>query len=263
MRFKALSSSSAGNGYILQARDGEVLLIEAGVRLSEVKKALDFDLSRITACIVSHSHNDHARYLPAFLLAGIPCLGNQGTQNAFFSQDQEPFGFTVLKPNYTKQIGSFLIKPFPLEHDVENYGYLIHHHETGLVCFITDTAYCHYKFKGLNNILIEANYSDEIYDQRLMDRTANIYVRNRVLTSHMEFETTKEFLKANDLTKVNNIVLLHLSMDNSDQARFKREVTELTGKRVAIAEPGLDIELNITGISHERKNVTTSSLRLH
>ena len=79
----------------------------------------------------------------------------------------------------------------------------------------------------------------------------------------MEFETTKEFLKANDLTKVNNIVLLHLSMDNSDQARFKREVTELTGKRVAIAEPGLDIELNITGISHERKNVTTSSLRLH
>jgi len=82
----------------------------------------------------------------------------------------------------------------------------------------------------------------------LLDGTANKFVRDRVLTYHMEFETCKNFLKANDLSKVANIVLLHLSMGNSDVKRFKKEVIALTGKQVFIAEPGLNIELNKTGI---------------
>lgn len=42
-------------------------------------------------------------------------------------------------------------------------------------------------------------------------------------------------LKANDLSKVREIWLLHLSDGNSDAERFKREVMELTGKPVYIA----------------------------
>jgi phosphoribosyl 1,2-cyclic phosphodiesterase len=146
------------------------------------------------------------------------------------------------------EIGEFLVKPFLLEHDCQNMGFLLHNFESGLICFITDTNYCHYTFKGLNNILIEANYSNEIIDKHLLDGTANKFVRDRVLTYHLEFETTKEFLKTNDLTKVNNIILLHLSMGNSNANQFRREVTELTGKQVFIATQGLDIQLNETGV---------------
>ena len=56
MRFITLSSSSTGNGYMLQASSGEVLIIEAGVRLSQVKKALDFDLEKIRGVLISHEH---------------------------------------------------------------------------------------------------------------------------------------------------------------------------------------------------------------
>ena len=247
MRFITLSSDSTGNGYLLKSCSGQVLIIEAGVRLSRVKKALDFDLSGIAGCIISHSHNDHAKYLTEYQEAGIRCYLNEGTRKAFF-KDDHPFNIIVLKEKEQKVIGEFLIKPFLLKHDVENYGYLIHHYESGLICFITDTNYCPFIFHGLNNILVEANYSGEIIDRKLLDGTANLYLRNRILTYHMEFETTKAFLQANDLSRVNNIVLLHLSMGNSNQRQFQEEVIEQTGKQIFVAEKGLDIEFNKTGV---------------
>ena len=60
-------------------------------------------------------------------------------------------------------------------------------------------------------------------------------LKNRLLKSHMSLETCKEFLKANDLSRVQEIWLIHLSDGNSDSARFKREIQALTGKAVTIA----------------------------
>jgi ribonuclease BN (tRNA processing enzyme) len=60
----------------------------------------------------------------------------------------------------------------------------------------------------------------------------------------MEFETCKNILKANDLTNVINIVLIHLSSQNSDEERFVREVREATGKQVYAAKKNLTINLN-------------------
>jgi hypothetical protein len=51
----------------------------------------------------------------------------------------------------------------------------------------------------------------------------------------MSLETCKGFLRANDLSRVQEIWLLHLSDANSDAARFKREIQELTGKVVYVA----------------------------
>jgi uncharacterized surface protein with fasciclin (FAS1) repeats len=62
----------------------------------------------------------------------------------------------------------------------------------------------------------------------------------------MSLDTCKRTLKANDLSQVNNIVLIHLSDGNSDAARFKREVQEVTGKTVWIADAGMEIPFNRT-----------------
>ncbi len=247
MRFIALGSSSSGNGYLLRSQSGETLIIEAGVKFMEVKKALDFDLSKISGCIISHSHNDHSKYLSEYQRAGIKCFMSCETAEERLS-DPIVNNIQIVLPRQNYQVGSFLIMPFDLEHDVRCFGYLIHHFESGLVSFITDTHYCPFIFKGLNNILIEANYSEEIIDKRILAGDADTFVRNRVLTSHMEIETTKGFLRANDLRKVNNVVLLHLSEGNSNAMLFRKEIQELTGKSVHVAEKGLDIELNKTGL---------------
>ena len=45
MELKVLGSSSSGNCYILD-NGSEALIIEAGIRFMEVKKALDFNISK-------------------------------------------------------------------------------------------------------------------------------------------------------------------------------------------------------------------------
>jgi hypothetical protein len=62
----------------------------------------------------------------------------------------------------------------------------------------------------------------------------------------MELTTVKDFLLANDLSKVANIVLLHMSSGNSNAEEFKKEITEVVGggKEVYVAEEGLVIDLN-------------------
>jgi phosphoribosyl 1,2-cyclic phosphodiesterase len=64
----------------------------------------------------------------------------------------------------------------------------------------------------------------------------SVELKNRIIRSHMSLETLKDMLRANDLSKVEAIYLLHLSDGNSDAVRFKREVQELTGKMVFISD---------------------------
>lgn len=56
MRFICLGSSSKQNGYLLKASNGDCLIIECGVSIKEVKKALGYDLTKVVGAIVSHTH---------------------------------------------------------------------------------------------------------------------------------------------------------------------------------------------------------------
>jgi len=243
MDLVVLGSSSRGNCYLL-SNDTEALIIEAGINLSSVKMALNFDLSRVVGCLVSHEHGDHAGYVKKFIEAGIDVFSSQGTFNALGISGYRALSLTPEVPFYC---GSFKVLPFPVEHDCsEPFGYLISHPECGNVLFATDTGYLQYTFSGLNNIIIEANYSEEILEGNIRSGKTPEIVRKRVLNSHMELSVLLGILKANDLTQVNKIVLIHLSDGNSDAVLFQKTVTEATGKNVFVAEPGLNIHFDKT-----------------
>lgn len=50
-----LASGSAANGYVIHAGN-ERLLIECGVKPSEILKAIDYKVNKVWACLVSHAH---------------------------------------------------------------------------------------------------------------------------------------------------------------------------------------------------------------
>lgn len=50
----------------------------------------------------------------------------------------------------------------------------------------------------------------------------------------MSLDTVKEFLSENDLNKVQQIYLLHLSDNNSDTALFKDAIQRQTGAEVYV-----------------------------
>ena len=59
----------------------------------------------------------------------------------------------------------------------------------------------------------------------------------------MEIATTLHTIRKQDLSKVKEIVLLHLSDNNSDPKEFKRLVESKTGIATYLAQPGLEITL--------------------
>jgi len=245
MQLKVIGSSSKGNAYILEASDGEVLLIECGVRFEEIKKALEFKLNRVAGCIITHEHKDHCKSVCEVLAHGIKVWASVGTHAEM--QTTEHHRSNIAISGQTFKCGNYSIKPFDTKHDcAQPVGYLIYHQECGSVLFLTDSYYCEYRFTGLNNIIIEANYCQSILDQRVTDGANPKFLRDRVITSHMSLATCKDALQSYDISAVNQIVLIHLSDGNSDSNRFQREVTEVTGKPVHIAEAGLIIAFNKT-----------------
>lgn len=50
---KVLGSSSKGNGYVLEC-DNEVLIIELGVKFSEILKGIDYKWNKVVGALCSH-----------------------------------------------------------------------------------------------------------------------------------------------------------------------------------------------------------------
>ena len=242
MKLKILGSSSAGNCYLLIANSGQVLIIEAGLPLKEIKEALNFDLSKVIGCICTHRHGDHFKYASEFMNAGIEVCSSVETLDTI----EYSHRMRVIQKQKKYNIGEFVVMPVEVKHDVHCFSFLIQHAESGLTLFCTDTMYLPFKFTGLNNLILECNYSQEILDSRLSEGDTISLVRNRVIQSHMSLETCKDVLRANDLTGVNNIVLIHLSDGNSNAELFKSEIVNLTGKNVHVAESGMVINFNKT-----------------
>ena len=135
------------------------------------------------------------------------------------------------------QVGTFVVLPFELQHDVPNTGYLLYSTITKeKLAFITDSYYCKYTFTGLTHIMLEVNHSYEILDRNVANGSLPIAQKKRLIQSHMSLKNAKKFLQANDLSKVQEIILIHLSEGNSDAALFKREIQQITGKPVYVAE---------------------------
>jgi phosphoribosyl 1,2-cyclic phosphodiesterase len=243
MELKVIGTGSKGNCYILE-NDKEALIIECGVNVQAIKQALNFNSSKVVGCIVSHEHMDHAKSINDLIKSGINVYSSNGTFKALQIKNHRAI------PMHNKivlAIGNFKVMPFDVQHDaLEPFGFIIKHKECGNVLFLTDTFYCAYTFNNINNILIEANYSKKIIDAKVNAGASPEFLRNRILKSHMSLENCLTTLSANDLSKVNNIVLIHLSDSNSNEIEFKSSVENATGKSVTVANNGTSINFNKT-----------------
>lgn len=232
IEIKTLASGSSGNAYLIS--DGHTdLLLECGIRFKDIQISLDFKTSNIAGCLITHEHKDHTKGLKDVLRTGIDCYMSQGTADA---EGIDHHRIKVVGNKQQFKVGTWTILPFDVEHDVnEPFGYLIMNEQGDKLLFATDTYYVRYRFTGLNYIMIECNYSMEILDENIASGRINGWMKNRLVKSHFSLENVKEFLKANDLSKVQEIHLLHLSDSNADEKAFKESIQALTGKPVYVS----------------------------
>lgn len=244
MKLRILGSGSSGNCYLLE-NESTALIIECGIRFKDIIQALDFNLKKVAGVLVSHEHKDHCKAVNDVIKAGLNVFASYGTIEAMgINHSHRVTGCEAMKKFY---INDFTVMPFDVKHDAkEPFGFLINHSDCGNVIFITDSYYVAYRFKDINQIIVEANYSSEIINERQAAGGIHNKYRDRVIQSHMSIETCIGLLKANDLSAVNNIVLIHLSDGNSHAADFKKQVEDLTGKTVTIADKGMEVNLGKT-----------------
>ena len=121
MLMKVLGSSSSGNCYIIE-NDSEALVIEAGVRFVEVKKALGFNIRKVSGCLISHQHKDHAKYIKAFVDSGITTLA---LEEVWVSSGVTGSRVCRIEPGRGYKLGRFKVLPFRANHDVPCVGFLI------------------------------------------------------------------------------------------------------------------------------------------
>ena len=241
MVLKVLGSSSSGNCYILD-NGNEALIIEAGVRFLDVKKALDFNLRKVVGCLITHQHNDHAKYIKSMVDSGFYTLA---LPEVWAAKNVTGSRAIQIERGKGYLFGGFKVLPFPAFHDVPCVGYLIEHKDCGKIMFLTDSHTCETRFNGLSHILIECNYSHRKLQQAILEGRTIRSQMERLIVSHMELSDCKEVLSTTDLSQVSNIVLIHLSENNGDGPYFVDEVEKLTGKAVYCARKGITIDLTI------------------
>lgn len=222
LTFTSLASSSKGNAYVVS--DGDTtLLLECGLTCKELQKRLGYQLSGVTACLVSHEHQDHAKAAAQLLRQGVPVYMSYGTAAAHKDVMDAAH---IIKSGEVLNFGALTVMPFRTFHNTEEpLGFLVGDSRTGeRLLFAVDTCNLGVTVGRLTYIAVECNYEAALLDRS--DRLTTI-IKERIRHSHFEIENVIRWLHKQDLSGVLTIWLLHLSAVHSRAAawetRFRRE----------------------------------------
>lgn len=234
------SGSQQGNCYLLSHND-EVLILDAGIPIKDIKRALNWKLESIQGVLCTHGHLDHSKAVKDFENMGIPVFSHKDMEIDFEGEHEERkhirYGnFDINAFALTDKNGKFM----HTNNDGSEcpcYGFLIKHEDMGKLLYITDTELVKWRFSGINHILISCNYQ-----KKYISDSAK---RNHVLRGHMELETVKDFIKANKSNDLRTVILCHLSSESANQEECLAEVQKVVGEgvNVVVARKGLEVEL--------------------
>lgn len=228
MNITVYHTGSTGNLYRV-----DDLLLEAGVPVRKIKQALNFKLSEVRACLLSHGHLDHAKGAKDLMKAGIDLFCSRETAEALGLNGHR---LHVVEAGKQVDIGPWMIMPFNVVHDVPNLGFLIGK-EDGRLLYATDSNYIPKRFRNLTHVMLGVGYDSEVLKDNIMQGIIDSGLGKRILKNHMSLETALGFFRANDMSKVQEIHLLHLSNTNSNEEKFRLEIEKATGRPVYIKEP--------------------------
>jgi len=233
MNFRPLASSSKGNCYLVESGETAPLLLECGTSIKTIREKLNFSLSGLSGCLVSHEHGDHSKAVKDLLKAGVDVWTSEETAESLEIRNHHRTN--ILMAGNQESIGEWVVLPFDLHHDVPTHGFLVGAPNFEKLLFIPDTSYIRNRFEGINIIAIECNYIADRLSKNIQSGAIPQAVGRRVRRNHMSLDTTIGMLKANDLSKCREIWLLHLSDANSDETVMRKRVQEETGIATYVA----------------------------
>lgn len=234
LEVKVISSGSKGNCYVLDNGSSQIML-DAGVSLKDMQRELKHDFSRLVGCLVTHGHGDHCKGVKDLVGRGVNVYTSVGTaeEMGIYSRRIKPIKRAEGEEFYELvRLGDWEIIAFESQHDTkEPINFLLRDNKGNKVLFVTDSYYIKYRFTGITHFLVECNYDSET----LRTSSYQSFLKKRVFQSHMGLDTLVDFFKTTDLSRCQQIFLLHLSSNNADRYEIYNKVAAVTGSEIYIA----------------------------
>jgi len=216
MKIKSISSGSHGNCYLVELCSGRVLLLECGISINKILPELS---SIPDFCLVTHEHGDHAKSIKSVADAGIPIVCSEGTAHATNLEAYE----------YETYVEG--IRMLSAEHNAEEPVMFVVDDSGERLFFVTDTSEIRHTVYGITHLMIEANWSSWLISDEELEEGHN----KRIEHSHMSLEKAVEWIDSLDKSKLEKIILCHLSSRYSDVRLFVDTVSKLV--------PGVEVEI--------------------
>lgn len=211
MTLKCLATGSKANCYVLKRDNGEMLILDAGLPINEIKKGIEFDVVNLKGAVITHSHKDHS--LSADKLAN-------------FTPVWQPY-LLEYKRQHT-HLGDFDIQCFDLPHNgEENRGFIIRV-DGQTICYMTDLEYCPYSLvsQNIDTMIVECNYMKNL----VPDDLPNLV--HKVL-GHAELETTIGILQDN-LKALKHVILVHMGQGTLDREKAMERIRDVVPEYITV-----------------------------
>ena len=165
-----------------------------------------------------------------FIRRGIQCYAAEEV-----IEEADLSGFSAFLPNFRNKVGGFVIQTFKAPHNVENYGFIITTPTNERILFLTDTTGVNLRFRYIDCIMIECNYDDETLLDNLDKHDASMSHPEW----HMGLDECKMFCKQNISASTKQVILIHLSHTNINEAHAIETIKEYCNfDNVAVAHKG-------------------------
>lgn len=201
-----IGTGSKGNAYILTDRKGNQLLLDAGVKRADIVKGLNFSISGLSGCVVTHAHSDHSKAVEDIKMMGIDVWQPYLDENK----------------RQIHKFNGFSVQSFPVEHDGEPcVGYYIKFDDRKML-YLTDLEYCSYSFfnQGITDMLVEVNYQ-----KKHLIRDAENF--GHKVRGHFSLENCLEFIEVNQTPTLCNIIICHMSNATMDVDECISEIKQV------------------------------------
>ena len=233
-----LYSGSEGNATLVQNENTNILIDAGGCEkhLKETLEKKNIFISDISAIFITHEHTDHTKALYTLLKhCDIPVYTSLNTARGICSvKNVSDEGLravaghiNTVNTGYTYEIGSLLITPFSVPHDVEAHGLKVQS-ESAFMCYATDTGkitrdMLEY-FEGAELAVIESNHDKEM----LISGPYPEFLKQRILSDegHLSNEVASRFASWLAENGTKEIILAHLSKENNTPTLAKSVTRE-------------------------------------
>ncbi|MHB8171177.1 MAG: MBL fold metallo-hydrolase [Thermincolia bacterium] len=238
MKVTTLASGSSGNAIYIENKE-EAILIDAGLSgrgIVERLAAIDRDLSRVQAVLVTHEHVDHVKGVGVLSRKlNIPVYATEMTWDGMaktvgtVAEENRHY----LEAGQGVEVGDFQLEVFSTSHDAADpVGYTIHTSQ-GKLGVLTDTGCINLSIKqqlaGSHMLICESNHDLDMLRQGLYPWN----LKKRILSQkgHLSNISAGHILADLCSGSTQQVVLAHLSEENNEPNLAYTTVAEVMEKK--------------------------------